>query len=193
LNLIGIKTSLPENFQLSAVVQKVIRMSLANQVNLPLDELDARILTELSVDSRRSYAEVGKDVGLSTAAVHERVRKMVERGVIERFSLRIVPERVGLQLAAYVFIRNEAGVRCSEVSPRLRALPEVVELHSVAGEYDFLAKIRTTHARRLEDLLFEIKSVSGVARTTSTIVLTTDFEERAPWLGMAPAGAGQAA
>ena len=148
------------------------------QANIQIDEIDGRILTELSKDSRRSYADVGKDVGLSTAAVHERVRKMLERGVIERFSLQIDPEKVGLLLVAYVLIRNDGGVRCADVAPRLQAMPEVVELHSVAGEYDFLAKIRTTHARRLEELLYDIKAIPGVARTTSTIVLSTHFDQR---------------
>lgn len=149
-----------------------------SQANIFIDELDGRILSELSLDSRRSYSDVGKDVGLSTAAVHERVRKMVERGVIERFSLQIDPEKVGLHLVAFVLIRNDGGVPCGDVAPRLRGMPEIVELHSVAGEYDFMAKIRTTHARRLEDLLYEIKAITGVARTTSTIVLSTHFDQR---------------
>ena len=54
------------------------------QANIQIDEMDARILSAMSSDSRRSYADVGNEVGLSTAAVHERVRKLVERGVIER-------------------------------------------------------------------------------------------------------------
>ncbi len=149
-----------------------------SQANILIDDLDGRILSELSLDSRRSYSDVGKDVGLSTAAVHERVRKMVERGVIERFSLQIDPEKVGLHLVAFVLIRNDGGVPCGDVAPRLRTMPEIVELHSVAGEYDFMAKIRTTHARRLEDLLYEIKAITGVARTTSTIVLSTHFDQR---------------
>jgi Lrp/AsnC family transcriptional regulator, leucine-responsive regulatory protein len=142
------------------------------------DEIDTKILTSLSIDSRRSYADVGADVGLSTAAVHERVKKMLASGVIERFSLRIDPLKVGLNLTAYVAIRNDGGVHCREISPALRAMPEVLELHSVAGEYDFLAKIRTTHAKALEDILYVIKSIPGVARTTSTVVLSTEFEDR---------------
>ncbi len=145
--------------------------------NIQIDEVDARILTALGADSRRSYADVGAEVGLSTAAVHERVKKMMERGVIERFSLRIAPDKVGLHFTAFVAIRNDGGVRCREVAPRLRAMPEVLELHSVAGEYDFLAKIRTTHPRRLEDVLYEIKAIDGVARTVSTVVLNTEFED----------------
>lgn len=115
---------------------------------------------------------------MSTAAVHERVRKLVERGVIERFSLRVAPERVGLNLTAFVAIRNDGGAHCREIAPRLRAMPEVLELHSVAGEYDFLAKVRVSHARALEEVLYRIKAVAGVARTTSTVVLNTEFEDR---------------
>jgi Lrp/AsnC family leucine-responsive transcriptional regulator len=121
---------------------------------------------------------VGAEVGLSTAAVHERVKKMVERGVIERFALRVDPARLGLNFTAFVAIRNDGGIHCRDVAPRLRAMPEVLELHSVAGEYDFLAKIRTTHARALEDVLYQIKAIAGVARTTSTVVLNTEFEDR---------------
>lgn len=148
------------------------------QENIQIDELDSRILTSLGRDSRRSYAEVAAEVALSTAAVHERVKKMIERGVIERFSLRIQPEAVGLRFTAFVAIRNDGGIHCRDIAPELRRLPEVLELHSVAGEYDFLAKIRTTHARALEDVLYKIKAIPGVARTTSTVVLNTEFEER---------------
>lgn len=148
------------------------------QANISIDSTDARILTVLSADSRRSYAEVAAEVGLSTAAVHERVKKMAERGVIERFALRVDPDRVGLRFTAFVAIRHDASAHCRDVAPRLRDLPEMLELHSVAGEYDFLAKIRTTHARALEEVLYKIKSIPGVARTTSTVVLNTEFEDR---------------
>ncbi len=147
------------------------------QANIQIDELDARILTALSADSRRSYADVASEVGLSTAAVHERVKKMGERGVIERFSLRVDPDKVGLHVTAFVAIRNDGGVHCREVAPALRSMPEVLELHSVAGEYDFIAKIRTSHPRGLEDVLYRIKAIAGVARTTSTVVLNTEFED----------------
>ncbi len=154
------------------------------QANLQIDPVDARILTALSADSRRSYAEVAAEVGLSTAAVHERVKKMLERGVIERFALRVDPAKVGQHFTAYVAIRNDGGVHCRDIAPRLRDMPEVLELHSVAGEHDFLAKIRTTHARALEEVLYQIKAIPGVARTTSTVVLNTEFEDRPIAYGM---------
>ena len=138
--------------------------------------MDARIISALSTDSRRSYADVGAEVGLSTAAVHERVKKMLERGVIQRFALQVDHEAVGLNFTAFVAIRNDGGAHCREIAPRLREIAAVQELHSVAGEYDFLAKVRTRHARDLEGVLYQIKSIPGVARTTSTVVLNTEFE-----------------
>jgi len=153
------------------------------QANIQQDEIDTRILSALSQDGRRSYADVGAEVGLSTAAVHERVKKMLDKGVIRRFSISVDPERVGLNFTAFVAIRNDGGIHCRDVAPRLLAMPQVEELHSVAGEYDFLAKIRTTHARALEDVIYQIKAIQGVARTTSTVVLNTEFEDRPLDLG----------
>lgn len=147
------------------------------QENIQIDVLDRKILTALSADSRRSYADVAAEVGLSTAAVHERVKKMSEKGVIERFSLRVNPDKIGLHVTAFIAMRNDGGVHCREVAPALRDMPEVLELHSVAGEYDFIAKVRTSHPRGLEDVLYRIKAIDGVARTTSTIVLNTEFED----------------
>lgn len=113
---------------------------------------------------------------MSTAAVHERVRKLLERGVIQRFSIKVSPEALGQGFTAFVAIRNDGGVHCREVAPKLRALPEVIELHSVAGEYDHLAKVRCADARALGEVISQIKSIPGVVRTTSTVVLNTEFE-----------------
>lgn len=146
------------------------------QDNFQTDDLDRRILTALAMDSRRSYADVASEVSMSTAAVHERVRKMVERGVIERFSLRVAPEALGLHLTAFVAIRNDGGTHCRDIAARLRELPAVVEVHSVAGEHDSLVKVRCVNARALEDVLYAIKAIAGVLRTTSTVVLNTEFE-----------------
>ena len=153
------------------------------QANIQIDDVDSRIISVLAADGRRSYADIGAEVGLSTAAVHERVKKMLEKGVIRRFSISVDPERVGLNFTAFVAIRNDGGIHCRDVAPRLLAMPQVEELHSVAGEYDFLAKVRTTHARALEDVIYQIKAIQGVARTTSTVVLNTEFEDRPLDLG----------
>jgi Lrp/AsnC family transcriptional regulator, leucine-responsive regulatory protein len=146
------------------------------QENLLIDDTDARIITALRKDSRRSYSDVGTEVGLSTAAVHERVKKLLEKGVIERFSLKTDPEKLGLNFTAFVAIRNDGAAHCKDIAARMREIVEVLELHSVAGEYDLLAKIRTTHARALEGILYKVKAIPGVVRTTTTVVLNTEYE-----------------
>lgn len=161
----------------------------ANQENIHIDDIDAGIISALSADGRRSYADIGSEVGLSTAAVHERVKKLIERGAIQRFSVQVDPEAVGLSFTAFVAIRNDGGAHCRDIAPRLRTISAVQELHSVAGEYDFLAKIRTPRARDLEGVLAQIKSIPGVARTTSTVVLNTVFEGQPLKLGTAADGA----
>ncbi len=148
------------------------------QANIQTDDIDARIISALGADGRRSYADVGAEVGLSTAAVHERVKKMLDKGVIRRFSISVDPERVGFELHGL----------CGHPQRRRHPLPRrgaPAAGHAAGGraaqrggEYDFLAKIRTTHARALEDVIYEIKAIAGVARTTSTVVLNTEFEDR---------------
>lgn len=167
-----------ENLWKLLLSQNFYPKKIKMQANIQLDDIDTRIISALGVDGRRSYAEIGLEVSLSTAAVHERVKKLLERGVIKRFSISVDPATVGLNFTAFVAIRNDGGIHCREVGQRVRELPEVMELHSVAGEHDFVAKIRTTHARALENVLYQIKSIPGVARTTSTVVLNTEFEDR---------------
>ena len=70
------------------------------QANIQTDDMDARIISALGADGRRSYADVGTEVGLSTAAVHERVKKLLDKGVIRRFSISVAPERVGLNFTS---------------------------------------------------------------------------------------------
>ena len=90
------------------------------QANIQIDATDAKILTALGEDGRRSYAEVGAEVGLSTAAVHERVKKMLERGVIRRFSISVDPLTVNLNFTAFVAIRNDGGAHCRDIAAHLR-------------------------------------------------------------------------
>ena len=87
------------------------------QANIQTDDMDARIISALGADGRRSYADVGAEVGLSTAAVHERVKKLLDKGVIRRFSISVDPERLGLNFTAFVAIRNDGGAHCRDIAP----------------------------------------------------------------------------
>ncbi len=143
-----------------------------------LDTRDKAILLELQKESRLSYAEIGHRVGLSPAAVHDRVRKLERKGVIRAYKIQVEPEALGLKLTAFVAIRLDNNYTGREIQPRLEQFYQIEEMHSIAGENDLLLKVRTVDTKTLEALIYRIKAVPGVARITSTIVLSTALEGR---------------
>ena len=143
-----------------------------------LDSIDRAILLELQQESRLSYAEIGSRVGLSPAAVHDRVKKLEKKGVIKAYKIQVDPEALGLKLMAFVAIRLDNYSTGKELVPALEQFNEIEEMHSVAGETDVLLKVRVIDTKALEALIYRIKNVPGVARITSTIVLSTTLEDR---------------
>lgn len=139
-----------------------------------IDSTDRQILTILQQDARTSNAEIARQVGMAPSATHERLRKLEERGVIEGYTVRLAPERLGLGLLAFVFVRADEGVHAYEAEHQLAALPEIEEVHHVAGEDCFLVKVRVADAAALGRLLREqIGAIPTVRSTRSTIVLET--------------------
>lgn len=143
-----------------------------------LDAIDRAIVLELQKESRLPYAEIGARVGLSAAAVHERVKKLERKGVIQAYRIQVNPKAIGLQVTAFIAVRLQNDATCSDVAPTFADFPEVEECHSAAGDIDVLLKARTATPEDLEKLLYRIKRVPGVSRTTSTVVLSTQFEAR---------------
>lgn len=145
---------------------------------IQLDAVDKAILLVLQRDTRLSYAQIGAQVGLSAAAVHDRVKKLEKRGVILGYKVQVDPEVLGLGLTAFIAVRLENHASANQVAPRLAEFSEIEEFHSVAGEVDLLLKVRSASPKALEELIYRLKAVEGVARTTSSVVLTTMFEGR---------------
>jgi Lrp/AsnC family transcriptional regulator, leucine-responsive regulatory protein len=143
-----------------------------------LDKIDKAILLELQQDNRIAYADLASKVGLSVGAVHERVKKLERNNVITAYRVQVNPEALGLKLTAFIAIRLENNSTCRAVLPMLREFPEIEDIHSIAGEVDVLVKARTADTQSLEDLIYKIKAVEGVSRTTSSIVLSSELEGR---------------
>ncbi len=139
------------------------------------------IVAALTSDGRMSFTELASQVGLSTSAVHQRVKRLEERGVITGYSARINYAALGLTLTAYVAIRPIDPAAPDDAPERLAALPQIESCHSVAGEDYYLLKVRVSGPAALEDLLAKIRAVAGVTHRT-TIVLSTPYEGRAPLL-----------
>ena len=142
-----------------------------------IDTVDRQILKLLQENGRTSNAEIARQVGLAPSAIFERVRKLEERGIIEGYTARLSPRRLGLNLLAFVFVRTEAQVGDTVTSASLSAIPEVQEVHHIAGEDCLLVKIRAADTEDLARLLRErVGTIASVRSTRTTIVLQTTKE-----------------
>ena len=137
-----------------------------------IDETDKDILNIIQHDGRVSNAEIARQVGLAPSAVLERVRKLEDRGVLRGYNACIDPKEVGFGLLAFVSVRtNECGDGTDEL---LAKIPEVLEVHDVAGEDSYLLKVRASDPEDLSRLLKEkIKAIPTVVTTRTTVVLQT--------------------
>ncbi len=151
----------------------LVRYSLNVVENRMIDDIDAQILTILQKDARTTNAEIARCVGLAPSAVLERMRKLEEKGIIRGYHADIDPRQLDFGLTAFVAVRTS---ECGE-EPQLNAIPEVLEVHDVAGEDSFLLKIRAKNTEHLGRLLREkIKAIPNVLGTRTTVVLQT-FKE----------------
>jgi Lrp/AsnC family leucine-responsive transcriptional regulator len=140
-----------------------------------LDELDLKLLDALQRNARSTFAELGSLVGLKPPAVHDRVKRLESRGYIQRYSALLDIERLGLQLTAFVSLYTTPDCSYDAFTRALGNLPEVCEVHSVAGEESFVCKVVTGSTKHLDELLARLKALPGMARTRTTIVLTTPY------------------
>lgn len=145
-----------------------------------IDEIDATMLNILQANARTSNAEIARQVDLAPSAVFERIRKLEERGVIEGYSARIHPKAIGLPLLAFIFVRADEKPGAERTARRVADIPEVLEVHHVAGEDCFLVKVRAADTDALHKLLSErLGLIETITSTRTTIVLETVKESSA--------------
>ena len=142
-----------------------------------MDAIDLTILTRLAVDGRASYTDLAEQIGLSAPSTADRVRRLEERGVVRGYTARLDPESLGMGLTAFIFVRLEGAADPKAFLAALAGLPEIVECHHVAGDDDYLLKVHVAGTRGLESFISEhLKSLPGIARTRSTVVLSSAIE-----------------
>lgn len=142
-----------------------------------LDRSDFEILRRLSLEARASWAELGALIGMTGPAAAERVRKLEERGVLRGFRAELDAPALGYGLLAFVAVTLERPQHRKAFLAHVAALVEVQECHHVAGDDDYLLKVRCRDTADLERVVGEeIKGIAGVARTRTTIVLSSAKE-----------------
>ena len=142
-----------------------------------LDGVDRQLLALLVGDGRRSYADLARDTGLSTSAVHQRVRRLEQRGAITGYAARVDPLTAGLPLSAFISIQPIDPAGPDDAAEKLRGLDAIEACHSVAGDESYILQVRVAGPSALEQLLQEIRAVAGVS-TRTTVVLSTPWERR---------------
>lgn len=143
-----------------------------------VDAVDRSLLDALRANARATYAELARAVGLSPPAVHERVAKLEASGVITGYHAAVASEALGYAMNALVgiFITDRADT--DQLALELAALPEVEHCWFVAGEETFVIKVRVPDVAGLERIIRELNGIDGIARTRTTVVLSTKVEDR---------------
>jgi Lrp/AsnC family leucine-responsive transcriptional regulator len=143
-----------------------------------MDAVDRAILDALRANARATFAELAREVGLSAPAVHERVNKLEAQDIITGYHAAVAPESLGYSMSALVGIFLSDTADEDQVAAQLAALPAVEDCWFVAGEESFVVKVRVPDIGGLEHAIRTLSKIKGVARTRSTVVLSTRFEGR---------------
>jgi Lrp/AsnC family transcriptional regulator, leucine-responsive regulatory protein len=139
-----------------------------------MDTNDLKTLKLLQDEGRASWARLGELLGVTGPAAAERVRRLEQKGVIRGFTALIDPESVGLALTAFIAVSLEKPTHRTEFLAKVQALPEIQECHHCTGDDDYLLKVRCRGVSDLDRIInAELKSVRGVLRTRTTIVMRT--------------------
>lgn len=139
-----------------------------------LDPIGWRLLHELQVNGRLSYAELGRRVGLTTPAVVERVKRMEEAGIIVGYHADIDPMKVGMPISAFIRM-SVVGDVFSKITAVVKASPEVVECHRGTGADSFIMKVNVRSVEHLESL---IDRLTPFGTTSTSIVLSSPVQRR---------------
>lgn len=139
------------------------------------DDIDMRILEALQRDGRATYAELARTVSMSASAVTERVRRLEENGVIAGYSAVVDPERLGLDILAFVRLRYPTS-NYKPFHDLVTTTPEIIEAHHVTGEDCFILKVVARSMRHLEQTAGRI---AGLGSVTTTVVYSTTLKNRA--------------
>jgi Lrp/AsnC family leucine-responsive transcriptional regulator len=153
-------------------------MVITTNISQTLDARDRKILSLVQRDGKLPQAEIAKRVGLSTAAVNERLRKLENAGVIRRYVAVVDPSAVGMGVTAFVEVFIEHPRFEPAFIAKVRAMDEVQEVHHITGEFSLMLKIRVAGMEALQQLLIHhLNALEGVRQTRTVIALSTSKEE----------------
>jgi Lrp/AsnC family leucine-responsive transcriptional regulator len=147
--------------------------------DLYLDKIDLGILRLMQENARISNADIARDLNMAPSAVLERVKKLEQKKVILQYTTRLNPSALQQKLLAFVFIKAADGLGCNTTAVELARIPEVQEVHHVAGDDCYLVKVRTNDSASLVHLMrTSFSKIPNILSTRTTIVLETVKEQQ---------------
>jgi Lrp/AsnC family leucine-responsive transcriptional regulator len=150
-----------------------------HQKEYQLDQVDREILGLLQGNARISNADIARELSMAPSAVLERVKKLEQKNTILQYTTRLNPSALHQNLLAYVFIKASDVIGCNDTASALAAIPEVQEVHHVAGDDCYLVKVRTFDSASLMELMRNsIGKIPNILSTRTTIVLETVKEQQ---------------
>jgi len=146
-----------------------------------IDELDEKILKLITKNARIPFLEVARECGVSGAAIHQRVQRLLNLGVVSGSEFLVNPQKMGYFTCAYMGIHLEKAKYHQQVVAELTKIPEVVECHYVTGAYAIFIKVQTKTNKHLKKLIDEdLQEIEGIARTETFISLEMEFKRQVP-------------
>ena len=146
-----------------------------------IDQLDEKILKLITRNARIPFLEVARECGVSGAAIHQRVQRLLNIGVVSGSEFLVNPQRLGYNTCAYMGIHLDKAKYHKQVVEALRKIPEVVECHYTTGQYAIFVKIQTKTNKHLKQIIDEeLQDIEGIARTETFMSLEMDFKRQVP-------------
>jgi Lrp/AsnC family transcriptional regulator for asnA, asnC and gidA len=146
---------------------------------LNIDETNRKILSYLIKNARMPFLEIARECGISGAAIHQRVKKMEESGIIAGSRFNVKPEALGYKVCAFIGITLDHAHKYKTVVKDIAKIPEVVECHFITGNYTFLLKILCKSHQHLMDLLINtLQNIPGISKTESFIALEQPIDKQ---------------
>jgi len=146
-----------------------------------IDELDQKILKLITQNARIPFLEVARECGVSGAAIHQRVQRLLNLGVVTGSEFILNPEKLGYNTCAFMGIHLEKASFHKQVVEQLMKIPEIIECHYTTGQYAIFLKIQTKTNKHLKQIIDdEFQKIEGIARTETFMSLLVEFERQAP-------------
>ena len=146
-----------------------------------IDELDEKILRLITKNARIPFLEVARECGVSGAAIHQRVQRLLNLGVVSGSEFIVTPSKLGYNTCAYMGIYLEKAKYHTQVAEALRQIPEVVECHYTTGPSAIFIKVQTKTNKHLKRIIDEdLQEIEGIARTETFMSLEMDFKRQVP-------------